>query len=265
MADGFSVGWSQAAAAVGAVGGLGLAAFGLVESVGKAFAFSRAGRNGRLSTWGLPYVGFGVVKKMMRPLTPALELAYGDQYFSIIAQQYRAGRASGQAPDTIRQGVKLALPFLGVERAAALIAAVWKMDAAFSRGLANALQAPALTSTRAAPRGGPPRAAAASARPSPPDPAQVLAGRFAAALDARVSAAFDLADERYEAWAKTLAGVVALVLALVLNYGLGDKLPWALAVVIGLVAVPLAPVAKDVSTKLNDALTAFQALPGRAN
>lgn len=269
MGDGFSVDWSQGAAAVGAVGALGLAAFGLVESVGKAFAFSWAGKNGRIATWGLPYVGFGVVMKMMRPLQPALELAFGDQYLSTIAQQYRAGRASGQAPVTIQQGVKLGLPFLGAARAVDVIKAVWKMDDTLSVALANALQAP-LPSTAAAAAAAPAPAAPVSA--GAPDPAQVLAGRFAAALDARVTGAFGLADERYEAIAKTLAGVAAVGLALVLNYGLGGvdvhgvyapKLPWALAVVIGLVAVPLAPVAKDISTKLNDALTAFQSLPGR--
>ena len=50
----------------------------------------------------------------MAPLTPALKLAYGDDWFDIIAQQYRSGRSQGRAPDTIRQGVRLGLPFMPV-------------------------------------------------------------------------------------------------------------------------------------------------------
>ena len=105
MAD-FSLQWSQFGAAVAAVGAFGVAAFGLVESAGKAIAF-----NG----FGLPYAGFGTVKHAIRNLKPALKVAYGDDYMEIISYQYRAGRSTGSAPDTIRQGVRLGLPFMSVE------------------------------------------------------------------------------------------------------------------------------------------------------
>jgi len=271
----FSMQWDQLGAAVAGVGALGVAAFGIVESLGKAFAFTVwLGPRRGLAHWGLPYVGLGAVKKMALPLRPALKCAYGEGAAEIIAQQYRSSRGAGEAPDTIRQGVRLGLPYLAPATAAGLIAAVWDMEAEHAVALARALQASGASS----PAGGGVSAGPASAGAI--DPVQALAGRFATALDARVNAAFQLADERYETVAKTAAGVVAVLLAAVFNWGLadhGDKAcgavgcglwhgvyQWPVALAIGLVAVPLAPVAKDLSTSLQNALTAFKSISGKS-
>lgn len=261
-ADAFSLQWDQFGGGVAAVGALGLAAFGIVESLGKAFAFTyRLPWGTTLHHWGLPYVGLGAVRKMARPFRAALLCAYGDGAAELVAQQYQAGRGAGSAPDTIRQGVRLGLPYLGVEKATALIASVWHMDRAHAATLAVALQAPSVTR----PADDPPTTDEAAA--------VALAGRFAAALDARINAAFQLADQRYETVAKTAAGVAAVLLALLFNWGLaahgptGDLsglFPWPLAFAIGLVAVPLAPVAKDLSRSLQNALTAFKSISGKS-
>jgi hypothetical protein len=255
MVDTFSIGWQQFGAGITAIGALGMAAFGVVEALGKALAISGTRANGDGYHFGLPYAGLNVVKRAMQPLSPALKLAYGPGYFDIIAQQYRADRSAGRAPDTIRQGVRLALPFLSKTRAADVISSVWDMDRSYAEALAEALQAPTADTPPKPPA---PVAAASGAV----DPTQALAGRFATALDARVSAAFDLADERYESQAKLWAGIASVVLAVGFNYGLGEKFPMLLAIGIGIVAVPLAPVAKDLSTSLQNALTAFKAIPG---
>ena len=273
--DAFSLQWGQFGAAIAAIGSLGVAAFGIVESLGKAFAFTVSlGQGRRLLHWGLPYVGLGAVKRMARPLQPALRCAYGDEYAEIIAQQYRSGRGDGSAPDTIRQGVRLGIPFLGIEAAATLISSVWHLDATHARALATALQA----STASTPVGGTASAGPTSAGAI--DPVQALAGRFSTALDARVSAAFQLAEERYETVAKTGAGVVAIALSLGFNWGLAHPscakgitaaacwagtYPWPIAIGIGIVAVPLAPVAKDLSTALQNALTAFKSISGKSS
>lgn len=236
--------WTKFGAAVTGVGALGVASFGLVESAGKALAYRG---------YGLPHAGFGIVKSAIRPLDKALRVAYGDDYMEIISQQYRAGRSAGRAQDTIRQGVRLGLPFMELAAAEAVIQAMWDLPADNATALAAALQAPGAPAhvTAAAPEIGAERG-------------QALAGRFATALDARVSAAFSVADERYEAYAKGLAGVAAIGLALLFNYGLGSPFSTALTLVIGAVAVPLAPVAKDVSTSLQNALTAFKTIADRS-
>lgn len=261
-ADAFSLEWGQFGGAVAAIGALGLAAFGIVESLGKAFAFTyRLPSGTTLHHWGLPYVGLGAVRRMARPFRPALLCAYGEDAAELVAQQYQSGRSAGSAPDTIRQGVRLGLPYLGVEAATTLIASVWSMDQAHAATLAAALQAP----NAARPADAPPTADEAAA--------VALAGRFAAALDARINAAFQLADQRYQTVAKTAAGVAAVLLALLFNWGLAEHEPsggmsglfaWPLAFGIGLVAVPLAPVAKDLSSSLQNALTAFKSISGKS-
>lgn len=257
MADGAS--WQNAGAMIAAIGALGVAAYGLTESIGKALAYCHRTRNGHVRYFGLPYVGLNDVEMMIRPLKPALQVAYGDVYLEIIAKQYRAGGAQGRAPDTIRNGVRLGLPFLGKARASALIAAVWHMDKTHSDALAEALQA---FSTRPPP---PPW----DGMPGPVDPAQALAGRFAAALDARVNAAFAPAAERYENTAKTFAGVVAILLAVAFNWlpQAGDlfhsRFPWSFALLVGVLAVPLAPIANDVATSLQNAAAALKTVASK--
>jgi hypothetical protein len=234
--------WAQFGAVITAAGGLGMAAFGVVEALGKALTFSFT-RGGEAVRFGLPYVGFGAVKRMIRPLKSALAMAYGDGYMEIIAQQYRADRSKGRAPDTIQAGVKLGLPFLSQDDAAKVISGLWNLGDARSKALAAALDADQ------------PAAAA-------PD-AALLAGRFATALNERVSAAFDFAEERYEAAAKLLAALSAVVLACGFNWLEKPRFDWWAVIFIGLVAVPLAPVAKDLSTSLQNALTAFKSLPAK--
>src|SRR6185312_8665594 len=209
--------------------------------------------------YGLPYAGFGAVKHAIRHLTPALQVAYGDDYMEIIGYQYRAGRSTGQAPDTIRQGVRLGLPFMSVAAAATLIDSVWDID----QGNAAKPNATALAEVLQAVPPATPTAPATGVDP------QALAGRFATALDARIQAAFEVGEDHYEALAKFIAGVVAVGLAVGFDYGMRMPpkfdLPVSLpvALIIGVVAVPLAPVAKDVSTSLQNALTAFKSITGK--
>jgi hypothetical protein len=241
--------WEQAAGAILAVGALGTAAFGIVEAFGKAVALRR---------WGLPYAGYSHVRVVMLQFADALQFTYGEHYEEILRQQYRDGRAGGQAPDTVRQGVKLALPLMDQTKAQAIVDRVWGVDGGGAT-LVKALQA-----EKAVDAGG------ESAGPSPAETAQaaILAGRFGLALDSRVQAAFALAEERYQALARMLAGVTAVALSLAFNAsyrGLPwikedttQGYPWIFAFIVGAAAVPLAPVAKDLSSALTDALKAWK-------
>jgi hypothetical protein len=277
-----NIDWSQFAAVISAIGALGIASFGVVEALGKALTIVYTQKANTLGGWlrdrgfrvrpgswqdnfhwpritlrfGLPYVGIEAVRKMARPLRPALECAYGLGYMEIIAQQYRSDRGSGRAPDMIRDGVKLGLPFLSHDAATLLIDKIWHMGTPRSAALAAALNADTAAQT-------PPQPGAAPAAAEAPDAAQLLAGRFATALVERVDAAFALAEERYQSAAKLLAGAVAITLALIFNLSLKPPFSWLDAAIIGIVAVPLAPVAKDLSTSLQSALSAFKSIPSR--
>ena len=267
-----------------AAGALGVAAYGLVDAVGKTlfvfdvpvtgmrrrskdgFPETRLARRYRL---GLPFVGYSRVRALMEDLAPALKATYGDDFETIIREQYRAGRGQGLAPETIRQGVRLGLPFLGAELAGGVIHRVWGLDHGRSYALASALLRPHPD------------------RPREPDEslsereeleALDLAGRFATALDTKVQAAFDVAEQMYQARAQFWAGVTAVALALVFQASLTplpglrvwaywsaiDLGAWARALIIGLAAVPLAPLAKDLASKFSDALGALRVLNQKA-
>lgn len=239
---------------IAAVGALGVAAYGAVESIGKTlFVFDTPWFGVGKRSWGLPYVGFSNIRRLVKPLEPALKIAYGDGYETIIKQQYRDGRSQGKAPETIRQGVRLGLPFLSLGQATAVIAATWGMDKARAVELAAALTG---EKTPEAPT------------PSPDEikAYQTLAGRFSTALDTRVDAAFALAEQVYGTRARIWAGVVAIALSLGYHAATTSGAPgsasnptggWFVAFLIGLVAVPLAPAAKDLATSISDALGAL--------
>jgi len=235
---------------IAAVGALGVAAFGAVEAIGKTlFVFPIPGTQ---HTAGLPYVGFGKVRALAVKVAPALKAAYGADYEKTLLLQYRAGRGGGKGPETIRQGVRLGLPFLGQDEAAKVISDIWGMPQASADLLAAALiQSPAVGAAA-------PSEAALQA-------AQALAARFATALDTRVQAAFDSAEEVYETRAQFWAAMVALGLSLgyeAIQPGAETLESWVLPVIVGLVAVPLAPAAKDLSSSMSDALSALGKLRG---
>ena len=238
---------------IAAVGALGVAAFGTVEAFGKSLFIFDQPKDDRRRPFGLPYAGFSKVQALIDPLGPALEASYGAGYRRLLVQQYRAGRGSGPAPETIRQGVRLGLPFLEPARAEGVIGALWGLPPA-----QTALLAAALTGI-----------VADGAAPTDSErEAQALAGRFATSLDARVKAAFDYAEEVYESRAQLWAGLVAVGLSLGYQGAVkgwnSSPQEWAIAAAIGLVAVPLAPAAKDLSSSLSDALTSLGQLRGLA-
>ncbi len=240
-----------------AVGALGVAAYGIVEAVGKTVLVSSAAGDPKRDQTklgdkyvprGLPFAGFSKVQNLLKTAGPALAVAYGADYHATLIQQYRAGRSKGEAPDTIRQGVRLGISFMDLAGASSVIAGIWGLPGPQSEALAQALVAPA------------------SADPA----ATGLAARFATALDTRVKAAFDAAEEVYETQAQFMAALTAIGLSLLfhlaqvikggsltLDPSKVDWSAWAIALFVGVAAVPLAPVAKDLATSLSNALDAL--------
>ncbi len=93
-----------------------------------------------------------------------------------------------------------------------------------------------------------------------------LIGRVEAAVEARLDAAFDLAEQAYRNQARILAGAIAVVLAVTASF-LIEKPPVVegldlqnnrllMGVLIGLLAVPIAPIAKDLVSALTAAASA---------
>jgi hypothetical protein len=212
--------------AIVAVGALGTAAFGLVDAL-KAF--------------GLSNVGWGPVKASLQPFQPALNDVNSNWMATI-----KANWINGLAKDDQKMAAK-SLIRLGLSpQNAAVLAPVGRVDPA------------RLTQIITAVDGG---------QDLQPADVAVLA-RFDAAIDAALDAGFERGDQRYRSVARVCAGVIAVALSIAAvllfpNLASGE-LPhrMATALLIGLVAVPIAPIAKDLASALNTAASALKAAKG---
>jgi hypothetical protein len=92
-------------------------------------------------------------------------------------------------------------------------------------------------------------------------------GRFDLLLSTTIDRAYQRADQRYRSTAKLAAGAVAVLLAeiacvSIYGYHAMTGTLWLRGLVVGLLATPLAPVAKDLATSLSTAATAVQSVKG---
>lgn len=250
------MGWQEFLAALAAVGALGTAAAGVVEALAKTLTVRRKDKR----NVGLPYCGFAHILELIEPLKGALTVAYGPQYCRILEQQYRNGRGKGPAPNTIMQGVRLALPYMPTDEAEAMVSAFWSLPAEKSRLLVFAL-------SRSARDARPPHHHHHHHMDDEEAEAATLAGRFALALDSRVDAAFAIAEQRYVSVMKLAAGATAVLLAVAFYFGMKEAdqdFPLIVAILIGIAAVPLAPVAKDLTAALSDAAKSWANITGKS-
>ncbi len=85
--------------------------------------------------------------------------------------------------------------------------------------------------------------------------------RFDLIVTALLDAAYQHADQVYRNWTRGLAAAIAVVLALAGGYIVAstwDLKHFGIALLIGLLATPLAPIAKDLSTALATAVNTMQ-------
>lgn len=174
--------------------------------------------------------GFASLRRMLAMLMEALAAAYGPDVERLLSAQYRGD--SRELARIIRQGTRLGL---SPRNAAALATALGVVPPAALVDAAAAVEA---------------------GRDLTPEQRNVL-GRFELAVDARIESAMTLALDRYRRTVILAASLVAVVIALVIGRELG--VPPREALIVGLAAVPLAPVAKDVAAALKAAAEALRA------
>jgi hypothetical protein len=89
-------------------------------------------------------------------------------------------------------------------------------------------------------------------------------GRMNATIDALLDAAFEAADQQYRNVCRVLAGLICVLLSLIAwalwkkTTGTEPPSVWA-ALAVGVLAVPFAPVAKDLTSALSAAMNALKA------
>ncbi len=221
--------------ALAAVGALGTAAYGLVD-------VSKALWNGGPSS-----AGFADIDKATTPFAAALAEGGGADWRAALKSHWING-----VPLDDQKAKTKALIRLGLTPATAVALAAEPSLAGRVDGPAFALAA----------------ANIAAGLPLTPVDLNVL-GRFDAIVSVALDSGFERADQRYRALARMLACIVAVILAVsaaVLIDAQGGKAlsvsDIVVAILVGLVSTPLAPVAKDLTKALSTAASALKAAKG---
>lgn len=218
-----------------ATGALGTAAFGIVEGLKPMRIIGEA--------------GFGAITETLGKATLTLAQAHGPQWETIYRGLYRGDQA--ELARLLRQGARIGLVR---ENAADVGAALFGPKAPEIDDLV-AITAHLYDA-----------AAQGSGEPATTDAQRRALGRFELAIDARIDAALALARQRYAATARVAAFVVSLIIAVTTALIIGDRAdtsgwpPMLVALLVGLAAVPIAPIAKDVASGIQ---AAAKALKGR--
>ena len=204
-----------------ATGALGTASFGIVE----ALKWTRVG-----------LCGFGQLRRILGDeVMGCLRRAYGPNVVEYLQALYREGRTSGELPRTLRQGARIGL----TKEAAGELA--HQFGAVVNRQALEDVAQKLVTGEDLS------------------DSERGLLGRFELALDARIDAALSRANTSYVGGVRILASLVALGMAVAAWSWLldGKTVELYKAVLVGVAAVPLAPIAKDVVSALKSAGTAI--------
>jgi hypothetical protein len=212
-----------------ATGALGTAAFGIVEALKRTSMIGEA--------------GFPAIPRLLgEALMGALRKAYGPEVEDLLRAQYRGDLEA--LAKVLRQGMRIGLTPSNAEAIATTLGVV---DAATLKAAATGLE---------------------TGQELPPELRNAL-GRFELAADARIDAALALARDRYARSAKITASLFALVVAVVVavfialgppDPNVGPPVQVVLTgILVGLAAVPLAPVAKDIAAALKAATEALKA------
>ena len=97
-----------------------------------------------------------------------------------------------------------------------------------------------------------------------------MLGRFDATVDARLDAGFERAEQKYRNTSRVIAGVFAVIMAVIggwvvtktsaAEYFFNED--FVTALIVGIIAVPLAPIAKDLTSALGTGVKAFKSVRG---
>lgn len=202
-----------------AIGGLGTAAFGLVDAT-KVFG------------GGVSHIGFSGIRNAVTPLVPAATHGLSPAH---ILETLRSNWFNG-TDIAAQKSIAKSLIKLNLDPGnAAAVANATGVDATLLTAVATSMTtAVPLTATQSD-----------------------FYARFDLILTAMLDQAYQRADHVYCNGARALATLFAIALAFGGEAALG-KHEWGLAFLVGLLATPLAPIAKDLSSALATAVDTLQ-------
>jgi hypothetical protein len=215
---------------ISAVGALGTAAFGLVDSF-------KVLPGGGLSRAGFKFIRQAIIK--LTPTVPSLdgtELSRDSVLYTLVSQWINGAATTADQVNIAKSLIKLRL----TPDTATALASATGVDSTILSQIADSVRSgTALT----------------------PQQSDVY-GRFDLLLTTLLDQAYQRADQRYRNVAKFAAVPVAVALAVVAALVVPSQIKISEAVLLGLIATPIAPIAKDISSAITTAAHAVQAWKG---
>lgn len=221
-----AIGLDDFGAALAALSALSAASFGLLDASKGVYG-------------GVARIGLGHIHQALTPFRTALDTSMGaGEWWVLVKANWMNGMTKDSQKAVVRSLIKLGLT---PRTAEALAIATHVEPADLSRIAVKLAKGAELTEAELS-----------------------VLGRLNAVLDAKLDSGFEQADQQYRNVNRLLAGVVAIGLAM------GAWLMWPasaenpqpsglVAFAIGLLAVPMAPVAKDLTSGLTTAMKALKA------
>ena len=206
---------------VAAIGGLGTAAFGLVDASKAAWG-------------GVNHIGFSQIQKTVKSLTPGSpnNALSQDKIVATLKANWFNGTALASQKAIAKSLIKLNL---SDTNAAALATATGVEPGVLAEVAANIKKGTALSTAQ-----------------------NDVYARFDLIVTALLDETYQHADSVYRNSTRALAALVAVVLAVVGGHTLTPPSDTLQSVIVGLLATPLAPIAKDLSTALATVVNTMQ-------
>jgi hypothetical protein len=226
-------GLSSATNVIMAVGALGTAAYGLVDAT--------KGLGGGVSTRGLAYI-----RKSLTPLLPDTQTGAPGTMLSrdVAFDTIKSNWINGLSPADQKAIAKSLIMLRMDAPSAPAFATITGVDPAALQTIITKMS-----------------------NGTPLTPSETDAyGRFDLVLTTIIDQAYQRASQQYRNTAKLLAVPVSILLsctaALIVSSWDVHKAPWGIAIALGIIATPLAPIAKDVSSAVQTGVKALQAWKG---
>lgn len=232
-------------ALITASGALGTAAFGIVDGL----------KSDRI----IGLSGFERMKETLSKLALTLETAYGRDYETLLKAQYRG--ASSELGATLRQGVRVGLTS---GNAVAVAESLGVVNGEELRKAVELLENAEMSLSELAQLDRTEMSDEQRNLSDEIDRARRIIARYEVAADTRIDAGITIGLEDYKSSARRWATAIAIGLGFVSGVTLGStdsqQLLYysVLGLFIGVAAVPLAPVAKDVATAIQSTAAAMK-------
>lgn len=217
--------FGQFGAIISAIAALGTAAFGIADAT-------------KMFNGGISNIGYDFIRSALQPYEVALRIINEDAPYAITNANWLNGMEKSEQKAIARNLIRLGF---NSSTAPAIARSVLPNDVETLSKIAAKIEKGT----------------------APTEAELAVLARFDAIIDARLDAAFERADQKYRNTSRVAAAGISVLLAIVGAMVVYNSIGWdviALGLAIGIIAVPVAPVAKDLSSGISTAVATFKTI-----